>query len=405
MRFCCSLALPLLGGCGSEADAVAGAVIRDSAGIQIVDNRDPLWSEGEGWRLSPEPVLRIGELEGAPPYQLDRVVDAERLADGRIVVANAGSQELRFYEPSGAHLHSVGGEGGGPGEFEGLTWIEVAPGDSLIAYDLRNRRLSRFTPDGEFVGSTTLEGAPERGFPRAIGRFADGSLLVSVGRVFGPGEVEEGMSRDSVVYLHLSAEGELLDTIVRFPGPETFLKTEDQDFTVTTPLFGRSPADALHADRVTLGASDSYQLVQYTPDGVLRRIIRKPHDPRPVTDATWEAAKRERLEAMSDDTWRRRIGGMLDEMPQPSTMPAHGAMMADIEGNLWVRNYSAPGETEQRWSVFDAEGRLLGTVRTPERFRPTQIGSDWLLGVWSDEFDVQYVTMYELEKPGSGSAD
>ena len=399
------LALLLLAGCSVDAAGKAGMpLIRDSAGIQIVENAAPAWGEGEGWRLSPEPVLRIGELEGAPAYQFDRVGSALRLTDGRIVVANAGSQELRFYDASGAHLRSAGGEGGGPGEFEWLVWVEATPGDSLVAYDLRSRRLSVFSPAGEFVRSTTLEGRSEGGIPQVIGRFEDRSLLVSIPRGIGArGRVEGGLSRDSTPYLHLSAEGKLLDTIARFPGAEHFIHREGDGFTVTRPLFGRTSVQALSGDRVTLGASDSYELAQYSAKGELQRIIRKRHDPRPLADADWEAAKQERLDA-EDGAWRQRTVPMLEAMPRPANMPAYAATIADTEGNLWVQDYPIPGESEQRWSVFDPDGRLLGTILTPERFRPTQIGRDFLLGVWRDEFDVQYVTMYELEKPGSGLA-
>jgi hypothetical protein len=42
---------------------------------------------------------------------------------------------------------------------------------------------------------------------------------------------------------------------------------------------------------------------------------------------------------------------------------------------------------------------MLGSVALPDRFRPTQIGSDFVLGVWSDDLDVQHVRMYRLDKP------
>ena len=35
-------------------------IVRDSAGVRIVENTTPLWQEGEGWHLSPEPVVDIG---------------------------------------------------------------------------------------------------------------------------------------------------------------------------------------------------------------------------------------------------------------------------------------------------------------------------------------------------------
>jgi hypothetical protein len=42
---------------------------------------------------------------------------------------------------------------------------------------------------------------------------------------------------------------------------------------------------------------------------------------------------------------------------------------------------------------------MLGDVTTPADFRITQIGDDFMLGVWRDDLDVEHVRMYELLKP------
>ncbi|HEY8376351.1 MAG: hypothetical protein FWJ74_00865 [Gemmatimonadota bacterium] len=49
--------------------------------------------------------------------------------------------------------------------------------------------------------------------------------------------------------------------------------------------------------------------------------------------------------------------------------------------------------------MFDGNGRWLGVVALPPRFTPFQIGADFVLGREVDELDVQYVTLYRLEKP------
>jgi len=50
-------------------------------------------------------------------------------------------------------------------------------------------------------------------------------------------------------------------------------------------------------------------------------------------------------------------------------------------------------------SVFDPEGRWLGVVETPAGFTMEEVGRDWVLGVSTDELDVQYVEMWGLVKP------
>jgi hypothetical protein len=77
---------------------------------------------------------------------------------------------------------------------------------------------------------------------------------------------------------------------------------------------------------------------------------------------------------------------------------AYGRLLVDSEGNLWVADYSEERDDEGTWSVFDPEGRFLGTVETPTGGRVHQIGDDFVLGIWRDELNVEYVRLYELMK-------
>lgn len=51
------------------------------------------------------------------------------------------------------------------------------------------------------------------------------------------------------------------------------------------------------------------------------------------------------------------------------------------------------------WDVFDPEGRWLGGIAMPVGLEVTEIGEDYILGIWKDDLDVAYVRMYELIKP------
>ena len=77
------------------------AVVRDSADVRIVENPRPPSQSRLAWQVSTEPAVSIGTLEGEEPYLLHRVQDALILPDGRIVVANSGSNELRVFDASG----------------------------------------------------------------------------------------------------------------------------------------------------------------------------------------------------------------------------------------------------------------------------------------------------------------
>lgn len=396
------LLLPLAACEGAGGESSAGFAVRDSAGIHIAESTAPAWRDGQGWTLSAEPTLDLGVVEGAPEYQFTRVTGAQRLADGRIAVANGGSQEIRFYDAAGKYLRAIGGQGGGPGEFRGLGAIQLLRGDSIFAFDVMQQRLSYFSPEGDFLRSAQLERAPDGGTPFATGALRDGSV---VARVIGTaGGATEGLQRRSETYYHYSGDGKMLDTVSVRGGSERFVQTrsgggEVMSMSIMTPLFGHTQLAAVNGERAVFGDNESYELAVYTPDGALERLVRRPQAPRPVTDDALEALLKTRLDRVSDPARRQSMERSYREIPHPSTMPSYEAVFLDDAGNLWVHDFEPTPSTPPRWTVFDPEGRMLGSVALPDRFRPMQIGSDFVLGVWSDDLDVQHVRMYRLEKP------
>ncbi len=364
-----------------------GVIVRDSAGITIVENLAPVWDGAAGWRVAAAPTMTIGVLEGPEEYQLFRVRSAVRLDDGRIAVANAGSYELRFYDADGRFLTSVGGQGGGPGEFErfmGEIWR--ADGDSLVVYDyLNGMRLSVFAADGRLGRMFRLEPA-SASIPLADDLIW-GNVVVSRSSIYDPDDVGDGLRRDSALYCLHSLTGVVVDTLGRFPGSELYAQSmgDGNALAISRP-FGRNPQSAATAEYWYFGSSDRYEIQGYGRSGDLERVIRRNVANRPVT------------QDLLDEVRHRRSGaGAWTEIPVPETMPAHGRFLADSDGNLWVQEYRVQDEPE-RWAVFDPQGRFLGVVGMPAPGRVTEIGSDYVLGVWTDELDVEQVRLYALSK-------
>ncbi len=159
-------------------------VVRDSAGIRIVENVAPAWAAETTWRLGTEPLVSLGG--GATDReQLFRVVDALRLSDDRLVVANSGTHELRFYARDGTFLSASGGQGGGPGEFERLLSLRRYLADTLAAYDSRHRRVSLFDDRGTFSRTLLLRDAGLIGGPRVQAVLDDGSFVIQMETGFG----------------------------------------------------------------------------------------------------------------------------------------------------------------------------------------------------------------------------
>ena len=108
---------PLVGAQSQETEGPTGirTLVRDSAGVRIVENARPPDGSRLDWRLGPEPLVSIGQLDGEEPYLFERVFGATMLTDGRIVIGDDGPKELRVFDRGGNHLETWGGAGGGPG--------------------------------------------------------------------------------------------------------------------------------------------------------------------------------------------------------------------------------------------------------------------------------------------------
>jgi len=388
-------------GCAGDGPGRDSFTVRDSAGIHIAENTAPAWGEDDGWHLSDQPLVDIGGLEGDPDYELYRVSNAVRLPDGRIVVGNRGTNEIRFYDESGIHLLDAGGEGEGPGEFRWIDWVSQYRGDSLVAYDRRQMRISVFDSAGRFVRTFTVPGMDVSGRGRALGVFADGSVFVAAMSSTPPDNEDEAFRQAEPVY-SVSPEGEFTDSLCAYPGTERFLHSAGGSggtsmVFIGYPMFGRSTEYGIHGNSFYVASNDTYEVRVHGQDSVPQSIVRKQHDHLDVTDADVAVLREEQLDG-GPPGMRDAMVGVLDATPIRETMPAYRGIMLDRIGNLWVEEYRRPGDTVPRWTVFSAEGELLGTMSMPEHFVIRDIGDDYLLGTWTDDLEIEHVRMYELIK-------
>ncbi len=105
-----------------------------------------------------------------------------------------------------------------------------------------------------------------------------------------------------------------------------------------------------------------------------------------------------RLEDIDDPGQRAERRNNLEEMGVREIMPAYSGLMADPLGYLWVSEYRGPQDDTRVYTVFDAEGKLFGRLRMPDRFQVTEIGSDYVLGRYTDDLDVEYLRLYRLSR-------
>ena len=387
----------LLALAGSGQLLTAQAVARDSAGVRIVENVGQQELQAPIWRLEETPFVDLTKAGEGPEYELFRVFSGVRLQDGRIVVANSSSNELRMYSEEGQFLTAIGREGEGPGEFKQLNWVGRYRGDSIFAYDYGLGRWSIFSGNGEFARSarvTTPEGQRVEAAQPFSGGTVMGMRLMPPSNLIGRDLI--GLQQGETYLMRFSPEGEYLNPIATVPGPELWMpeRPPDQTYYNYLPaLFGYWPWWAVGGDLVFIGTDRGFEVAGFSENESLRRLIRIPGPERELTGREVDD-----FLARVEEDYNPGLSRSLSALPRPETCPPFSRIVMDNQGNLWVSEYVQLQNDPERWTVFDTDGNLLGDVAVPHRFLIFDIGSDFILGRHRDEMNVEHVQVYRLIK-------
>ncbi|MDX1393622.1 MAG: hypothetical protein R3195_04505 [Gemmatimonadota bacterium] len=376
---------------GPTAD---GSTVRDSAGVEIVESTSPVWSAETAPRIATEPRIRIGALDGPEELQLFEVRFSTVLSDGRIVIANSGTGELRYFRPDGTFELAVGGQGEGPGEFGFISSVfSRLPGDTLRLFDGSTRRLTEFTGTGELVRSY-LPDPPTGGDLGALfsGTFSDGRIAVSVIELPPVEDMSEGdLVRGERTYFTLEPEGTPRE-VVRLFEPERLVRIFNGNVGIVTLPF-RFSEQAIPHDDLVVSSTDRHRIRWYTPDGRLHRIARWDGDEREMTRAHFE----EWLAALPYEEDRiAQLRQQNEGLPLPPELPTSTRMLVDADGNAWLERYRLTPAEPAMWTVIGPDGTWLGDVEMPDGLEPHEIGRDYVIGLWEDELDVAYVHLHAL---------
>jgi hypothetical protein len=377
--------------------------IRDSLGVTLIEYPVDLnHLPGSTWSVEADPLFSIGDSV----TELFGVRAAIFQSNGDVVIANGGSHQLLFCDSRGALRAQVGGDGGGPGEFQQLTSLSVGRGDSVFAYDGREHRLSVFDPAGVFVRAVTLRGLDTLGGAEEVGSLQSGELVGAFRRrTHGT-----GLTRDSLAVVVFDSAGSPVRLLAVFPhlyvdwGPHPIPGGQG---TATFPL----PVPLSSVTALTLGDSALY--VGLPDESAVFRL--DVHGRRRVTRAplmrsSIGQADRDRFfTSLSTGRLDPRELEALRGIRGPNTRPAFGleplsaklgeaALLVSDSGSVWLRPFHLPGDSVNDWPRLGPDGLYEGTVVMPTDFCPTSVRGDVVLGVYRDAMDVESVRGYRIRR-------
>ncbi|MEX2611929.1 MAG: hypothetical protein WEA24_18545 [Gemmatimonadota bacterium] len=381
--------MPLLavvsGACATDGPAGAGGVqVRDSAGVRIVES-----AAVPRLALADEPELSIGAVEGAPALLFGPNLSGLLLEDGGVAVAELTAREIRFFDAGGAHLRTVGGRGGAPGEFAFLGNIQRLSGDTVLALDSRSNRWTWATAGDGIVRTLTEPRGPR--------------MVLGTGRAVrlefqraepGPPNV---ITRDRVEVIVFRPGEPAEDTLTTLPWVDVYFAPPEVAGTprpqqITIP-YGRKRPMAGGLDRFFTGSGDPFQVEVVDAASGLVELWRRPWTPLPVTDAMIEDVVEGRGRVPPS------MAGLVEAIrraPRPAAASAYEELRAGGDGSVWARHARLFRADPVVWSVFAPDGTLRGELTLPDNVSLADPREDRALVVWRDALDVPFLRVYRV---------
>lgn len=374
---------------GDDDDATV--LVRDSVGITVLEHSSSSSSD----TVSAAAALRIGK-EGDAAYEFHRITGIQVLSSGNIVVADGGASNIRFYQPDGTHIRTIGRRGEGPSEFGGLAELWLARDDTLVAHDRGRRRLVHFDSSGAFSHAEEFsEAFPETPVgapafcapPRVGGRLLDGSVLIN-GWECPQFEGADGIRAIETTLLLTGGDQE--EPIGRFRAGHLFERASaahPRESYVLLPI-GAS-LDVATAHRLYVSEGVDYEILVHDGQGALVEIWRERVRP-PLVQA-------EHRESLEDHQWGS-ARGVSPVRPLPERFGGYSRIIRAEDGSLWGKREGPPGADFGEWVIYSPDGRSMRTLVLPE-IEAFAVGSDHIWGYQVSEIGIQ--TLVALRIPPS----
>jgi len=345
------------------------------------------------WRVSEVPTLELGMIDG-PDHLVFHDVRGAIVVGTHSVVADGASSEVRVFDLSGAYLRSFGRPGDGPKEFRRIGWLDVCGGTDIVAWDSRRNRITKWDISGNLRDEFSISSPDSEMPPYGVACGPNGDFIVMAWPRAVTAERTQGPYRPPVAIGLAGPEGQLHTELGRFPGSER-LRTEHND---RPHPFGRETSIALGPGGAYIGTADSTSITWIRPDGERLELPRFTH----AADLTEELRERwvDHYLARAPEDQRSSLKRSLMSSPWvPDVTPHYSGFRVDRLGHLWVAPFvlgEPSADVPANWVVFGADGRLVAEVSIPSNVQPTDIGTDYLVGVAVDAMGVERVGYYRV---------
>jgi len=345
--------------CGQPKSAWKGS-IEEIDGITVVRNpKEPIYGEDV---LTLEEDLVIGEEVGEVELVFLSVRTFKIDDEENIYVLDSKAHKIKVFDKTGQLVKAFGKKGQGPGELDFPTNIELYSENQLIVFNMRGRKMSLFSKNGEFIKDLPME---------KLGRISR-IRVDSQGSFYGYSMLREESSRKIKVD-KFDSNLNLVSNIVTMENKIDYYSIE----AVPTYLYFH-----IINDNFVWGYASKYVLHIVDPDGnEVRRIIRD-YDPVEFTKKDKEKITKE-FSSMPSSI----------KLKFPDVYPPFDWFYPSANGGIVVRTHEKTADDSNYFDFFDAEGRYIAKI--PFKFLPRAWKNDKVYFAEEDEEGYQLIKRYK----------
>lgn len=335
------------------------------------------------------PVAVVGGVDERAGYALTAIPTGVILGDGRFLLSDRHSRQIRSYSMYGEFIEAWGRRGEGPGEFSILGWIGLAIDSTLSAWDPSLARLTFFDFDGSVL--RTVQTEPIFTAQRRLdflGYFQDGSFPLRADHLdpLSRNAYAEGESK--LFVRGFRANGKFSDVLLVAEGDDRFVHSgPGRGLTITfSPIFGSRGLLTMAGGALVYGSTGTGELLflNETGDTIAWRMLSIPRVKPTDEDVRLALAERmPRTSQMGSDEFAEG----LSLAPVGEELPAFEFLIGDSNGSVWIGEHVASTVASRRWLGIDREGRILGALNLPRPWEIIAINDGFVLVVVTDDLD------------------
>jgi hypothetical protein len=285
------------------------------------------------------------------------------------VVLTRAPARLLVFDSTGPLLHATSTTT--RGESDDSAALQLI-GDTVLVWEPAERRIQTFTPDGHRSVTSWTETAAHARF-----RLPDGTLA---GVAPGPDPPPpSGIRRPRHYVLRYHPGDSPADTLREVSGEPLWIQPGASGPQSWRLPFGPVPAIGFDANHVYVACEDDafrYDVLDWT--GLVARRVQVETAPPPVTEED-AAAYREawsRWAMTRGSAYSARFGDLPSAILFRDRRPACSDVRISTDHRVWIAEYVQLDAVPREWTVFGADGALLGRVRVPEGLRLTHVTAD-----------------------------